>query len=500
MERVEDTNNCSVNAVNEYPDLDYAPSYPWVGALNDSNQIAPRAGRNIPYGPSLQVVEPQTKGLWHEDESNNGAHGITEPSEDDSQSSNSRCHGKGDPNDTLIDPDFELTEENCTYALSVLQKFTVADLGHNRSDELVSEIDSESPYSSSQDRTSHLQRNKKRRGNRMRVGMSHNSRGGRGGKGIQRGRRKPLEPSVEFKALHSQATMAFIDHQYEEAEELALQAILLNPEMFPAYSLLSEIHMAQGDSVKALAALFNGAHTRPGDTQVWSKVAQLIIERAGDDKLSVARDAMYCYNRVIAVDKTDVRARFERAVLYRDLGHERRAAYDYEYLLKQFPHDRAILRLLAETCIDMNDVDRAIYQYHESLSHYRAKEPEQAISVVWSDINIYIEMYGIQQDYEKGLSQIKSLSRWLLGRGSDSLWEAVVEDDREWDSEDKPRRAQVEGFIPGLYRPSAYGDGLPLELRIKLGVYRLNLGGKNIDEAMVKSLSGVGSYAADFRK
>lgn len=359
-----------------------------------------------------------------------------------------------------------------------------------RSDELVSELDSESTYESSQDYRDRQKRINKGRRKKRRMNRAQNTQCERRGRGIRRGQRKALEPSIEFKALHSQATMAFIDHDYEEAEQLALQAILVNPEIFPAYSLLSEIHMARGSNEKALAALFNGAHTRPRDTQVWSKVAQLITERAGEDKLSVARDAMYCYSRVLTVDKTDVRARFRRAALNRDLGYDSKAANDYEYLLKLFPHDTAILRLLAETCIDMDDAGRAIYHYLHSLSHYQTNESEKVTSVSWSDVNIYAELYGIQQEYDKGIRHIKSLSRWLLGRSSDILWEAITVDDREWDSEDEPRRNQLEGFIPGRYESSAYGDGLPLELRVKLGIYRLNLGDQNLKEAIARPLFG----------
>lgn len=352
----------------------------------------------------------------------------------------------------------------------------------SRSDGHFSEMLSESPCSSPQNRPNRLHK-----GNRGRGRSSYMVRGGRGGKGIKRGQRKPLEPSVEFKALHSQATMAFIDHDYEEAEQLALQAILMNPEMFPAHSLLSEIHMARGNRAKALAALFNGAHTRPRDTQVWSKVAQLILERAGEDKLSAIRAAIYCYNRAIAVDKTDVRARYKRAALNRDLGRVNKAASDYEYLLKQFPHETTVLRLLAEIYTDLEKINGALSYYDYSFSHYRLKEPRQVLSVTWSDINIYTELYGIQKQYDKGISQIKSLSRWLLGRGSDFFWDNIDVDDREWDGEDQPRRIQVSDYKPGQYKVNTYGDGLPLELRVKLGIYRLNLGDDNFEEAIVRS-------------
>lgn len=76
--------------------------------------------------------------------------------------------------------------------------------------------------------------------------------GARGGKGIKRGPRKPLEPGPEFKMLHSDATEAFIDGDYDRAMDRVMRAIQNNPEMFPAHSLLSEIFLAQGQKDKAL--------------------------------------------------------------------------------------------------------------------------------------------------------------------------------------------------------------------------------------------------------
>ena len=307
---------------------------------------------------------------------------------------------------------------------------------------------------------------------------------GRGGPGKKRGLRKPLEPSIEFKALHSQATMAFIDHDYGKAEKLALQAIHVNPEMFAAHSLLSEIYMARQDKAKALTALFNGAHTRPRDIQVWLKLAQWIIERLGNDEVASTRDAIYCYSRAITVDKNCAKARRGRAALYRISGQTSRAVFDYEHLLARSPYDTAILRVLAEIYIDLNETDLALSHFDRCFRHYRVKELHNVMSITWSDINIYVELCGYEQEYQKGILRLKSLARWLVGRGNDNFWDFIDQDDREWDREDDPRRAQVEGFIPGKYKASAYGAGLPIELRTKLGVYRLEMGADNFEEAI----------------
>lgn len=308
---------------------------------------------------------------------------------------------------------------------------------------------------------------------------------GRGGKGIKRGPRKPLEPSHEFKILHSEAASAFIDHDYERAVDLVQQAIQINPEMFAAHSLLSEIFLAQGQKEKALTALFSGAHTRPKDPTIWTKVAKLILEVAGDDRTSALNDVIYCYSRIIEIDQKNYNVRFQRATLNRELGHNGKALTEYERLLKDLPHDTRTLRHLAEIYIDLNEIEKAKMQYEASIQYYQSLDLQEGTDFTWSDVNIYVELYSYVDEYAAGIHALKSLSRWLLGRKADTKWDLVQADDREWDMENSPRRIEVPGFTPGEHSSAAYGLGLPLELRVKLGIYRLKLGDSHRDEAIV---------------
>lgn len=308
-----------------------------------------------------------------------------------------------------------------------------------------------------------------------------------GGKGGKRGPRKPLEPSLEFKNLHSEATSAFIDSDYERATALVRQAIQNNPEMFAAHSLLSEIFLAQGQKEKALAALFSGAHTRPKDPVVWLKVAKLVLDLAGDDRISALQDAIYCYSRVIDIDHKNYETRFERAAAYHELGYNGKAALDYERLLKDLPHNMEALRALAEVYVDLNEADKAKVRYEDSILYYMTLDPAFNIEFDWSDVNIYVELFGYLDDHARGISAIKFLARWMLGRQDDEDWDNVVTDDREFDANDFPRRLDVPWFVPNKYPPESYGLGLPLELRIKLGVYRLKSRIENRDEALVST-------------
>ncbi|KAE8376695.1 hypothetical protein BDV26DRAFT_305416 [Aspergillus bertholletiae] len=324
----------------------------------------------------------------------------------------------------------------------------------------------------------------RRRRRRKGTGPFSGRFGARGGKGIKRGPRKPLEPSPEFKILHSEATSAFIDGEYDRAIELVKQAIQINPEMFAAHSLLSEIWLAQGHKDKALTALFSGAHTRPKDPTVWAKVARMILERAGEDRQSALNDVVYCYSRVIDINPKNYNVRFQRAAIYRELGYNGRAATEYERILKELPHNARALRHIAEIYIDLNDVQKAVDHWADSVEYFLPLDPEEAPEFSWSDVNIYAELYGYLNQPDKGLWALKTLSRWLLGRKGDTMWEDFDEDDREWDASDLPRRIKADGYEPGRWPRDSYGLGLPLELRIKLGLFRLRMGYQNKDEAL----------------
>ena len=309
--------------------------------------------------------------------------------------------------------------------------------------------------------------------------------GARGGKGIRRGPRRPLEPSQEFKQFHSEATSAFIDGDYDRAIAQVKRAIHVNPEIFAAHSLLSEILMAQGEKSKALMALFSGAHTRPKDAAVWSKVARLILERAGEDMRQASlNDVVYCYSRVIDINPNNYSARFQRAAIYRELNHNGRAAGEYERILRDVPHNARALRHLAETYIDLNDVQKAVDHYSNSIAYYMSLDPEDAQEdFSWSDINIYVELFAYLKRYEEGLRAMTLVSRWLLGRKDDTIWDAFPDDDREWDADDSPRRIKTNGYVPDRWPRNSYGLALPLELRIKFGLFRLHVG--NEGEARV---------------
>lgn len=116
MEHMGNLTDHALKGVNEYPDLDYTPNYPWVGAVNELDQLAHYSGQDIYDEYSLQGIRSRQSGPWHGNEETRGELGQLGSSEDASQSSESRWRRTGDADNAFDDPDFELSEENSMYA------------------------------------------------------------------------------------------------------------------------------------------------------------------------------------------------------------------------------------------------------------------------------------------------------------------------------------------------------------------------------------------------
>ena len=290
-----------------------------------------------------------------------------------------------------------------------------------------------------------------------------------------------MEPGLEFKALESQALSAYVNQDYPGAEQLAQQAIQNNPEMFSAWALLSRIYEAQGEEQRAIAALFNGAHTRPKDPNTWVNVAEEILHLA-TDRVKALNVAIYCYNRVVSADRHSIAMRQRRAELYAEAGKHKRVVFEYRNLLRMVPHNLAFLQVLAHATTQHGTPSQAISYYDDAIAHYRQLRPSMPDSFSWSDANVYADLHLIAGDQIKhGLLRIKQLARWIQGRASEVFWDEGPDDDREFDDQSTPRR---QTFLSS-HCLEARSDAvqLPLELRVKLGLFRLEL--EDHDEAMV---------------
>ncbi|KJR87796.1 general transcription factor 3C polypeptide 3 (transcription factor C subunit 4) [Sporothrix schenckii 1099-18] len=345
----------------------------------------------------------------------------------------------------------------------------------------------------------------------------------------RRGPRKAAEPSAEVKFRLQQAHQLFMDNRYEDALEALHEIIRVNAETHAAWNLLASINEDLGRREESLMARVFAAHLEPKNVAGWLSTADFALAEAaavdaeepaeGDNDDDIDDDdgareeerqnrrlqnlqiARLCYSGAIRADKDNIPARLGKANVCLEFGQATNAATEYVRVLKRRPLALQVIRNLAEASYDSvrgsETIQAAIKAYRKAVAYLRGKSSvathgyfapyltlDDGEEFSWMDITIYVELYAAMEQYKEAIAVLKNLARWMLGRGGpdEAYWKDVDKDestnceDGEWDRHDEPRRRKVPGFQPGRYPLSAYGEGLPVDLRAKLAIYRLKLG------------------------
>ncbi|KEQ69563.1 TPR-like protein [Aureobasidium namibiae CBS 147.97] len=313
------------------------------------------------------------------------------------------------------------------------------------------------------------------------------------------------EPDPVFKRLQSLATQAFLNNNYQAAADYARDAVKANPEIFVAHSLLSEILLAQGKDQDSLTVLLHGAHTRR-DPALWWTVAERTLELAGDNRSpSVLEQAIYCFAWAIKLDPDDYDARREKLNLLLESDQPARARGEAKMMVRQKPHDLNIIKQYADLCAysaSTPEIQRAKDAYDTAINFYFKGRSLGVPEAQWSHLNVYLDLVEKCENAAQAAFHLKKLSRWLLGRKEDTFWDSVTGDDREFDNDDVPRRIQIPEFKYSRFanKKEMYGQGLPLELRVKLGLFRVRISRADLPEAMrhFQQLLNLKSEVADY--
>ncbi|KAI3535594.1 RNA polymerase III transcription factor tfiiic [Colletotrichum tamarilloi] len=291
-----------------------------------------------------------------------------------------------------------------------------------------------------------------------------------------RGPRKAAEPRGDIKLRLAGVNQAFMSGNYALARDLVFEIIRINAETHQAWTVLASIFREEGANDQALMAMVISAHLRPKDFAVWMDCASFAMSLAEGGQEGALKTALMCYSSAIKAQPTSLEARLGRAEASHRQGFFSQAITEFTYVIERRPLDIDVVRRLAEACADsggMEDVQKAVSAYKTYFAHARSIEQEAGGELSWHDIGIYVELFACAGDFANAIADLKSLSRWLLGRPNDQLWDACF-DDREWDR-DHSRRVQIPSFDPSAYNMYTYGMGLPLEFRARLALYRLKI-------------------------
>lgn len=314
----------------------------------------------------------------------------------------------------------------------------------------------------------------------------------RGRGGSRSSRKRATDPGRDFKECVAKASKAFFDGDLETAADFARQAVKANPEVFQAHSLLSEILKAQGHDEDSVQALWFGAITIR-NSDVWRLVAEKTLE-VDEDERSPERlkTAIECYGEAIKICK-DVNVEYELRVaklnLYLETKNIKFARLDCKNILKTWPGKSQYVKEYAQLTAGLQDsgeLQKSLDAYENCFDIYKDSDvfgDEEDENDPWDHLNIYLELLYHCDDPADGLEKAKRYARWFIGRKDETFWDRYVDDDREWDSEND-RRGYVGEFQQGkASRDMAqYGDGLPIDIRVRMGLFRMKM--KMKDEAL----------------
>jgi general transcription factor 3C polypeptide 3 (transcription factor C subunit 4) len=283
-------------------------------------------------------------------------------------------------------------------------------------------------------------------------------------------KRKGPELSPEFKRLNGLVTQAWMVEDYDTALEHALEAVKLNPEVFPLHATIAEILDKKGRHQDAIGALFAGVHSSRDPKNWWYVVDRL--NTLGEDDTEKRQKLGYCYSKLVLLDPNDYQAKLGRAKIYFQNGHHKRAKNDCETLLSKDPIDGVVIELYAKACMELDEPETALSRFEDFIKYCTATEPSDQTHLSWSLITSYVDILMQVEEYEKALIVSRRLTRWMLGRGVEKFWDDY-DDDREWDPYPEPRRELVRNFRLGVFDEDTYGLGMPIEFRVRLGVLRI---------------------------
>ncbi|SPO20909.1 related to transcription factor TFIIIC subunit [Ustilago trichophora] len=317
----------------------------------------------------------------------------------------------------------------------------------------------------------------------------------------RRAHEQPLSPEVQ--ALLADANLAYVENRLRDAIPKLEEVIRIEPNVKAAWNTLGLIYDELGEEEKSIQCRIIGAHLQSGATQEWKSLAYRSI------KQMLYRQAIYCFQQAIKIDKSDVDSIWDRALLLRDLGDYKAAIHGMIDILKLQPYDASVVRELVPMLVSTRDYDRGV----EVLERWRKSSMEafpdptidglldpalggadgsegmaQASSTVPATNNFLVselvtlaDLLLLTRKPMETITVLRQTARWLDGRAREDFWDAV-NDDREFDGDIDPqirKERDQEGY--GRQVETAEPHTLDPEARLRLGKARMMLG--DVDEA-----------------
>lgn len=316
---------------------------------------------------------------------------------------------------------------------------------------------------------------------------------GSGFKKQRRGLKKMRRPvpeqafSHEVQSIMRDANLLYVEERLHEAIEKFQEVIRIEPTARKAWAYLATCNEELGLTEKSIQAKIIEATLTPRATDLWIQLAQ------SSSNARLNRQAVYCFEQAIKTstekDKSDVLdVMWDRAVLLRQIGDTVKATEAFNQLLRLRPHSNEVLNNLIPLFIQRGQTLRAIKVLEQArdfnFSHFpdpTTGDAAHLATYLFSEVATLADLLLMNQEPVAALHAVRQGARWLQGRASETFWDQVVEDDREFDqSREADSRPGAISYGRRVEMAPVY-EPLDVQLRLRLGFARAKIG--DINEA-----------------
>lgn len=283
---------------------------------------------------------------------------------------------------------------------------------------------------------------------------------------------RELDPLVRQNL--SQANEAFVKNDYQNAIRLYLEVIKVDPKNFSAYKTIGEIYKQQDKLNECCNYWFLAATIHQWDFEFWGEVGEL------SNRLGHIDQAIYCYTKAISNDiDRSKKYIYERSLLYKEKKQYGRALEGIQKLRRTYTTDSNLIKVLTSIYIDKKRINDAIILYVEILEANLQLNDEKEKTFPkfgWAELNILLELYIQQHSWKIGIRMVKVVSRWIQSRQDEEWWDNV-DDDSEFDRIRRNEKIVSLGYEEDNILFAKTFD-LPIDIRFKMGVFRLEINQK----------------------
>ena len=269
--------------------------------------------------------------------------------------------------------------------------------------------------------------------------------------------------SPQLQMLMGKANDAYIRHDNDTAKSLLQSVLRANPRAVPAWDLYALLAKETHNEVDAANAAFMVAEIERNNSDRWLTAARESVEMCGYEQ------ALFCYTRANRIKRSDYDIIHEKSSLLKLVGEDRRALDGFQTLLRLRPHNLDVVKDLCQLYVRGSNMEAAVNTYLAALDYHKSQRGAK-FRFGFSEVNNLAAIMIEGSMFAKCISTASIYARYLLGRQKESWWNECT-DDREWDVNDDRR-----GEIAKYRKTNESAYNLPKDLRVKLGVCRLQLG------------------------